>query len=90
MLTQFRFCSVGDFQDVKVRAKEVKDAALEILSICHNADTGRLSTHSLERRAFPLLAIVPALIGKWVSAKFVIMVYVFFSPISECWTLSLT
>ncbi|TFL04429.1 hypothetical protein BDV98DRAFT_316565 [Pterulicium gracile] len=66
--------AVGDFKDVKVRAKEVKDAALEILSVCHNADTGRLSTRSLERRAFPLLALVPALIGKWVSAKFVIMI----------------
>ncbi|RXW14220.1 hypothetical protein EST38_g11635 [Candolleomyces aberdarensis] len=56
------YLGVGEYDNVQIRAKEVKEAALSILDICHGAG---LSRRGAQRRALPLAALVPMIIGKW-------------------------
>lgn len=69
-------CRVADFKDLKIRAKEVKEAALEILGVCHGAEPRRLVTRDLERRVLPLAVIVPFIIETWTGIAYMNIAYV--------------
>ncbi|KAJ2924337.1 hypothetical protein H1R20_g12762, partial [Candolleomyces eurysporus] len=56
------YLGLGEYKNVQIRAKEVKEAALSILSTCHGAG---LSRHGAQRRVLPLAALVPLIISKW-------------------------
>jgi hypothetical protein len=62
--------SQADYQDVTIRAKEVKAAALSILSQCHGVGDAR---QGLERRAAPLAALFAT---SWSQVAFIGIAYV--------------
>ena len=66
--------SQEDYQDVTIRAKEIKAAALSILSQCHGVGDSR---RGLERRLAPLVALFAT---AWTQVAFVHIAYVRGTP----------
>ncbi|KAJ2912700.1 hypothetical protein MD484_g7717, partial [Candolleomyces efflorescens] len=65
-----RYLGVREFKDMKIRAKEVKDAALSILEGCHGVGRSERAGTAMRMTASPALSLVdlvPRIIATWTS-----------------------
>ncbi|KAH6879655.1 glycoside hydrolase superfamily [Coprinopsis sp. MPI-PUGE-AT-0042] len=58
------YLAVENFEDVTIRAKEVKDAALQILEQCHGVENKR----GVQSKKGPHMQVIPLIAAAWASA----------------------